>query len=234
MTPEEVDRQIAEASDPARHAWDGYPAAVSRAKKAILDDLRPVRPLPSDWALALGFLSLFAIFAGSGALALGMYGIHVLSGGQSALIFTILAGSAALAAIACVREMRPASGSPLGAVALAGAVILFPLIFAAVFHGYGTRDLVKQGIPCLIAGLCVSVPAGLVTGWIIRRGFVLSWSRAGGAAGTLCGLAGLGMLELHCPNLIAIHVILWHVAVVLLSGLLGFLMGRALDAVRPS
>jgi hypothetical protein len=45
------------------------------------------------------------------------------------------------------------------------------------------------------------------------------------AAGTLAGLAGLGMLELHCPNFQLAHVLVWHIAVVLLSGAAGALMG---------
>jgi len=49
---------------------------------------------------------------------------------------------------------------------------------------------------------------------------------AGLAAGTVAGLAGLGMLELHCPNLKAVHVLVWHVAVVAVSGGLGFALGR--------
>jgi hypothetical protein len=71
--------------------------------------------------------------------------------------------------------------------------------------------------------MVIAIPAGLATAWMLRRGFVLDWRAAGIAAGTLSGLAGLGMLELHCANLKAIHVIVWHVAVVLVSGMLGLL-----------
>ena len=68
--------------------------------------------------------------------------------------------------------------------------------------------------------------------FIVRRGFVMDWGMAGVAAGTLAGLTGLGMLELHCHNLKAIHVITWHVAVVVLSGVLGFAIGWAADKMR--
>ena len=49
---------------------------------------------------------------------------------------------------------------------------------------------------------------------------------------TLSGLTGLGMLELHCPNLKAIHVMVWHVAVVVVSAGLGFAMGWIADTWR--
>jgi len=60
----------------------------------------------------------------------------------------------------------------------------------------------------------------------------MAWSKAGLAAGTLSGLTGLAMLELHCSNLKAIHVMFWHVAVVVASGLLGLVIGRIADAIR--
>jgi hypothetical protein len=44
-------------------------------------------------------------------------------------------------------------------------------------------------------------------------------------AGTLAGLAGVTMLELHCPNFEALHVMLWHTAVVPASGAAGALLG---------
>jgi hypothetical protein len=92
------------------------------------------------------------------------------------------------------------------------------------------RNLVKEGIPCLVAGLAVAIPTGLAVGLVLRRGFVLDWSAAGIAVGCLSGLAGLGMLELHCANLKAIHVIVWHLAVVITSGALGFGAGRIAEA----
>lgn len=225
MRPEEIDKILAEAANrPLPRGVDS--ATVRRAQAAILRDLASVRPLPPDWALTLGFLCLFAVFIALSALGFGLHGFRVLGEMQRALIFTTLVGVAVLAALACVREMRPAGGSPLGAAALAIAVVVFPVVFFLVFQNYSLLNLVKEGMPCLIAGLCVSIPAGSATAWILRRGFVLDWSAAGIAAGTLCGLAGLGMLELHCPNLKAIHVMLWHVAVVLISGALGFIAGR--------
>ncbi len=155
-----------------------------------------------------------------------MHGLAALSNTQRSLIFPALAVSAWFAAVACEREMTPASGSRLGLPVLSFAALLFVAVFAFVFEDYGIRNLVKEGIPCLVAGLAVAIPTGLAIGLVLRRGFVLDWGAAGIAVGCLSGLAGLGMLELHCANLKAVHVIVWHVAVVLASGALGFGAGR--------
>ena len=156
----------------------------------------------------------------------------MLSLGQRGSIFPLLLAAAWLAAVSGARAMRPASGAPLCWIALAFAVGVFPVLFSLIFSGYGTLNFVHEGVPCLVAGLCVAIPTGLACAWILRLGFVLNWSRSGLAAGVLSGLTGLGMLELHCPNLKAIHVMVWHVAVVVVSGLVGWAIGWMADRFR--
>ncbi len=230
MTPDEIDSMLRQAAD--RALKDSEESTTARAEAAILKDLPPVRVLAPAWVFTLGLLALSAAFAVASAVALGMLGLRALSPPQQALIFSALLATAWLAAVACAREMSPAAGTRRGARALSLAALLFPALFALAFHDYSTRNFVREGIPCLIAGLCVAVPTGLAIALVLRRGFVLDWSAAGVAAGALSGLAGLGMLELHCPNLKAIHVIVWHVAVVISSGALGFGAGRIADATR--
>ena len=60
---------------------------------------------------------------------------------------------------------------------------------------------------------------------MLRRGFAVNPPSAGLVAGTLGGLAGVGMLELHCPNFQAAHILAWHTAVVPVSAALGALLG---------
>jgi hypothetical protein len=205
-------------------------SAALAARRAILADLRPVRPLPAAGTLALAFLGLFASLAALSAAILGPHGLPALSPAQRAVIFPMLLAAAAAWAVACSRQMRPAGGARFGAPALLASIGLFPALFALLFRGYGVLNLVPQGIPCLLAGMGVAIPAGLAAVWLLRRGFVLDWSAAGLAAGVLAGLTGLAMLELHCPNLKAIHVLVWHVAVVALSAALGYGVGRIADA----
>ena len=79
---------------------------------------------------------------------------------------------------------------------------------------------------CLTAGLLHAVPAALASWLLLRRGFAVNPVAAGLVAGTLAGLAGVTMLELHCANFQALHVMLWHTAVIPVSGAVGALVGR--------
>ena len=207
-------------------------AAVERAQSVLLVHLPPVRPIAPVWMITLGLVALFAGFGAASAALLGLHGLHVLNPNQTASIFSTLLLAAWLAATACVRTMRPAAGLRIGWLAWAVAVLVFPVLFSLVFHGYSTRNFIHEGIPCLVAGLCVAIPTGLAVALILRRGFVMKWSSAGVAAGTLSGLTGLAMLELHCPNLKASHVMVWHVAVVMIAGVLGWAIGSLGDFFR--
>jgi hypothetical protein len=231
MTPDEVEKtldQSASLSVPLRVDR----AAVERIESAILGDLRPVHPLAPAWVFALAFTLLFAALAAVSGWALGLHGIRALSPPQRALIFPALIVAAVLGAIACARAMRPAAGTRLGLLTLLLSAIVLPILFLFVFHNYSTQAFVAEGIPCLVAGLCVAIPTGLGIALITRLGFVLDWGATGLAAGALSGLTGLGMLELHCPNPKAIHVLVWHVAVVVVSAVLGFMMGKIADNFR--
>jgi hypothetical protein len=64
---------------------------------------------------------------------------------------------------------------------------------------------------------------------LLRRGFAVNSTAAGLAQGTLAGLAGVTMLELHCPIFEAPHVLVWHIAVLPVCGLVGVLVARIQD-----
>jgi hypothetical protein len=231
MKNDEIDRILDRAANRDLPQGAGR-AAMARIQSALLTDLRPVRPLAPLWAFTLAFVSLFVAFAVASASTLGLHGIRVLSLGQRWSIFSLLLATGWLAAVSSARAMRPAAGALLGWLALVSAAGVFPVLFALVFRGYSTLNFAREGVPCLVAGLCVAIPTGLATVWILRRGFVLDWSGSGLGAGVLSGLTGLCMLELHCPNLKAIHVMVWHVAVVVVSGMMGWAVGWVAEHFR--
>jgi hypothetical protein len=232
MTPDEIGRILAQAAQRALPEDGDGDRAAARAEVAILKDLRPVTPLAPAWLYILILLLLFAAAASDSAAVLGMAGLRALSQTQFALIFAALFGAASLAAVACSRQMGPASGRNLAPLAWILAPLLLAPVFALLLNGYELLHFVHEGIPCLVAGLSVAIPTGLAISLLLRRGCVLDWSAAGLAAGVLGGLAGVAMLEMHCPNLKAIHVIVWHTAVVMVSGALGFLVGRFSRSAR--
>jgi len=231
MTPEEIDLILNQAVQ-RELPPDAGRANLNRLEDVLLSDLRPAPAMAPVRVFLLRFLLLFALFAAFSAMVLGLHGFHVLGWMQRLSIMSSLLLAGWLAATACARAMRPASGASLGGLVLLLATAGFPILFAALLRNYSTWHFVAEGVPCLVAGLCVAVPVGCLAALILRRGYVLDWSRAGLAAGVLAGLSGLSMLELHCPNLKAIHAMVWHLAVVACSSALGYLVGRITDRLR--
>lgn len=223
------DREIDEILERAAQApHDVDPGLLDRVAGSIGTSLRPVRPLPPAWVLATGQILISAAIATLGAARLGLYGIQRLSVLERALIFPTLASLVWLAATARVGEIIPGSRRRIapGLLLVAGSLTLLA-VFAALFRDYRTDRFVSQGVACLTAGLLHAIPTALVSWLLLRRGFAVNSVAAGLAAGTLAGLAGVTMLELHCANFQALHVMLWHTAVIPLSGAAGALLAWA-------
>lgn len=202
------------------------PELVDRISGSIRSSLSPVRPLPPAWLLKSALFAICAAVALAGAAALGLYGIKKLSAMEIALIFPALGIFTWLAATLSVGEMTPGSRRRLSPARLlvAGSLSL-AAVFALLFHDYRVDRFVPQGLICLTAGLLHALPAGLASWLLLQRGFAVNPAAAGLAAGTLASLAGVTMLELHCANLQALHVIVWHTAVIPVSGLAGAALG---------
>jgi len=207
------------------------PALLASLANSVGASLRPVRPLPPAWTLVGGLVLICAAVAVAGAARFGLHGVEKMSLLDRGLIFSALGIFVWLAATTQVAEMIPGSRrrvSP-GTLLAAGSLALVA-VFAILFRDYHTHRFVPQGVACLTAGLLHAIPAALVSWLLLRRGFAVNPVAAGLVAGTLAGLAGVTMLELHCPNFEALHVMLWHTAVVPIAGatgaLLAWLRGR--------
>ena len=200
---------------------------VERLSGQIVPSLKPVRPLPLNWVSASVLAAISAGIGIPGGLRMGLLGLRKLSVLQIASIFPLLGALVYLTATTTASEMTPGSKrrlTPL--VLLATVTVALLLVFGLLFRDYRMGRFVPEGIRCLEAGLLLAMPAGVAAALLLRRGFVLSPARAGISVGVLSGLAGLAALELHCENFLAMHVMVWHVAVVLLSSLSGWMIGR--------
>jgi hypothetical protein len=204
---------------------DVDPALLDRIAGSIGPSLRPVRPLPPAWTLTAGLVLVCAGVAVAGAAKLGLGGVGNMDIWERVLIFPALGALIWCASEAWVGEMIPGSRRRMAPAALLGAASLLLLIlFAGLFHDYRTTSFVHQGLVCLSAGLFLAVPTAF-GGWLIlRRGFAVNAAAAGLAAGILAGLGGVTMLELHCVNFQALHLMLWHTAVLPLSAAMGALL----------
>ena len=225
MRDREIDEILKQAAQ-APHDVD--PAELDRVAGSIGSTLGPVRPLPPAWVLAGGLVLICVSVALAGAARLGLYGIQKLSVLETALVFPMLGVLICLAAMAFAGEMIPGSRRRVAPGFLLGAGSLALLaVFAVLFRDYRTERFVSQGVACLTAGLLHAVPAALASWLLLRRGFAVNSIAAAVAAGTLAGLAGVAMLELHCANFEAPHVMLWHTAVMPLCAAAGALLARA-------
>lgn len=226
MRDREMD-EILELAAQARH--DVEPALLQRVAGSIKSSMRPVRPLPPTWVLASELILICAAVALAGAARAGFYGIEKMSVLERSLIFPVLGILGWVVAAEFVSEMIPGSRRRIAPGALLGIGSLALLgLFAVLFRDYRTNDFVSAGIVCLMTGLLHAGPTGLVSWWLLRRGFAVNSVAAGLGGGTLAGLAGVTMLELHCANFQALHVLLWHTAVVPGSGAAGASLAWAL------
>ena len=216
MNDREIDRKLRESPPVDR-------ALLERIQSRIQADARPVRPLAARWVLGAELIAVALLVGFAAAWRVGFYAIHKFTAGQAAPIFASLGVLIILAAGAVTAAMIPGARQWVRPAPLTGiACLLLAGVFAAVFSDYSTSRFVPDGIACLKAGLMTAIPAGLLAWLVMRRGFVIS----GAAAGALAGLAGVLMLELHCPIFEAPHAMVWHVAVIPVSAMLGTAMAR--------
>ena len=203
------------------------PALLARVNAAMGASLEPVRPLPHPLALTALVAAICLAVGAVGGLLLKPHGIEAMTWRQIAVVFPVVVALAWLAARASVREIIPGSLRRMGpgAILLACCAAL-AAAFAAVFSDYHVERFVPQGLTCLKAGLGVAAPAALLMWLALRRGYAVNPAAAAAAVGTAAGLAGVGMLELHCVNFEVLHVLVWHVAVAPVSAGVVVLLAR--------
>jgi hypothetical protein len=226
MKDEEIDDVVTKA---ARTPYDLNPETLKRVADSIKPTLQPVRPLPHPWLMAAGLVLVCAAVSLAGAARAGFFGFDKMDLLDRLLVFPVLAVLAWVTASEFVHAMIPGSlrrFSPNAILGFGCAALLG--LFAFLFRDYQTDHFFSIGIVCLLTGFLHAIPAALLAWLLLRRGFAVNPVSAGLVAGVLGGLAGVGLLELHCPNFQAAHVLVWHTAVVPLSGAAGALAGWAL------
>jgi hypothetical protein len=228
------DREIDDILKKAAQAQpDPGPALLSRIAASMQPTLRPVRPLPPTWVLACGLGAICLAVAMAGAAGLGFYGVHKMSGVQT-VIFAALAVVTGRAAMAWIAAMIPGSRRQETPAALLGiACVILLALFAILFPDLHTVRFMR-GVSCLEVGVLAAIPAALAGWLLLRRGFAVDPAAAGIAAGTLAGLAGITMLEFHCPNFQMWHVLVWHTAVLPISAAVGALVAWLVGRRNPA
>ena len=232
MNPDyrDIDQILSRSARDARSV-DGD--LIRRIGETMGPTLQPVRPLPSDGVLAGGLVLASALVALLGAWAAGFTGVLRLDAVTRALIFAGLGVLIWTTAIAFVHARIPASAPQWSTVTRCVLTTAAPLLlFAGLFHDYQTHRFFAAGFACLGVGLLHALPMTIIAGLLLRRGWSVNAVAAAGTAGLLGGATGLLMLELHCPNVEASHVLVWHVLLIPVSAALAAASAYAWQRVR--
>ena len=146
-----------------------------------------------------------------------------------------LAASAILLAISLVRQIVPGSKHAFSPATLPLAILAgLMIMMAATFRSQQDSAFTASGLMCMKNGLTYAIPAAFLLWLTLRRGAILFPKLMGAAAGGLAGLIGLSVLEVNCPNLNVLHVLVWHAGVVLMSSLGGVLVGAVSESINRS
>jgi len=211
-------------------------------RRAIADDLEPVKPLPPVW-----MRTLYAVAVAAAGLAVVVAAFKLtlrpdmdqipmwLSWGCTALqlvVGVVLVGMA-------LREAVPGNGVPKGAVTLAvctGVLMQILVGIATWMHSPGIL-LAKghgltAGITCSTHDAALALPALGITLWLVFRALPLRPSVAGLLGGTGAAVTADAINHILCPVSDLRHVLVWHTGMIFGLMLVGWAAGKLWERRR--
>jgi len=205
-------------------------------QNAIERDHRAVRPLPPLWRRALSMV-IVAL-----ALLAAVVVTHRLRPDLPNLSFWIGWGAMAIELLAGVvlvglalRESVPGQSLPTSTVVLAVAAAMAANALVALATWMGTNQPpmgFQGGSMCLRNELLISIPAVLLTVYLVLRALPLRPCITGLLGGAGAGLVADGINHLLCPVSDLRHVLVWHTGAILVLMASGWVAGRAWELSR--
>jgi hypothetical protein len=200
--------------------------SLTGIEERLVKDLQPAHVLPPKKLFFAAFLLIFVVLMGAGIAHLGAFAWAEFGLSRRIMICTSLGASAALLAYAMVHQMFPGSRRRVSPALLSvGTFVCLTLVLAGLFEASHSRRFIREGMPCFEAGIPYAIPAVVLFWLILRLGVVLSPRATGALCGTLAGLIGVSVLEIHCSNFDLWHVLVWHLGVGVTGALAGLLTG---------
>jgi len=208
------------------------PEFVQHLEERMLEGLRPVQPMRQHY-LFLGFAAVVVSVVGIAVLRIGAFALVAMSPFQTAAVLCALAGAAVLLADSVVRQMVPGSKHHvepkiLPFLILASLLILILLLFQ--FHH--ERHFWRNAWRCMQPGASIGMVAAVPFWYLLRQGAVLSPRVTGVSTGVLAGLVGASVLEIHCANLSAAHIVVSHLGLPLLGSVVGYAIGLGVELME--
>jgi hypothetical protein len=209
------------------------PATLRHIAEGIATNLRPVRPMAPARFLFGGFVGIFVCVVAFCVYRMGPFAIAVMTPLETTAILSALATSAALLAYSLVHQMVPGSRHRIPPRLLPiGITISLTIAIAVLFQFQHEPNFWANAWPCIRGGTLVGGLTAVPFWLILRLGAVLSPSMTGTATGLFVGLVGTSVLEIHCPNLEAWHILISHLGVALLGALAGLVIGLAAEVTH--
>ncbi len=235
MTSHDINRRLMRLLDEGPDVPAPSARQVKQIQAAIIDNLKPVRPLAPSGVFLLALAVAFLAVVAAGPLLLGMNGWGALSTGQKIAGFAALAAGAVPLAVSMVGQMMPGSKYIVTQAASPAAILVFELLsLASMFRPQRESAFVSNGLTCMKTGLMYSMTTAFLVWMLLRRGAAQYPKLMGSAAGGFTGLVGLSVLAIICPNMNEHHILVWHWSVTLLSSLSGLAVGAAIDRLSAS
>ena len=194
-------------------------------------NLRPVRPVAPARYFFAAMVGVFVSIVALGVYHMGAFAITVMTPLQTGVILTMLAVCTGLLAHSLVQQMVPGTRHRISPRLLpAGITISLMIAMTVLFQFQHERNFWGNAWACIRAGTPFGVLAAVPLWLMLRRGAILSPALTGAATGLFAGLVGTSVLEIHCPNLDASHILVSHVGVAILCALAGLVIGLAIEA----
>jgi hypothetical protein len=209
------------------------PEVQRRISENMQKSLTPVSRLRSTPVLAVQLLIVFVLLAAAVTSMMKVIGIAAMSVGQLAGISAILALGVALLSRSLAWQMTPGSMQKipawsaitiLGIGLLAGMVFLFPWRMPEAF--------LARGWHCLRTGLALAVPVAALFWLLVRRGAPLNLTTLCATLGAIAGLFSVTVLQFTCNLQDIGHLTVWHGGVLVISTLMGALIGKVVERFR--
>jgi hypothetical protein len=208
------------------------PATLRQIAEGMATNLLPVRPVAPARYLFGAFVGIFVSLVALGVYHLGAFAIAVMTPLQTAAILSTLAIGTGLLASSLVHQMVPGSLHGVSPRLLPVGITISQIVAIAVlFKFQHERDFWGNAWACIRAGIPIGVLAAVPFWLVLRRGAILSPSMTGMATGLLAGLVGTSVLEVHCPNLDAWHILASHLGVAILCAPAGFFTGLTAEII---
>jgi hypothetical protein len=202
------------------------PALSQRIAHSLGVSLRPVKPLGARWVLIAEFIVLFVVLSAILTAVMGTAGIARASLTQVIAIGVLLTIGVYVFSMMLANQMRPGSYQPVSwPVVLAAIGLALLTSMGLLFPWAAGPRFVSEGLPCLVSGVAIAVPAAAILWLAVRRGAALSMIAMGGTLGGTAGLVGVTVLQVKCPHQEATHLLAWHWSVLLIAVGAGLLTG---------